>query len=493
MSARKLSLLVALSISGCGGGGNTPDAGPDAVDYTLGEAPQLAMPCTDSLTDVYTLPTGLPAMDDSHRGDVFRCSVTEKLTVPEVKAQLAVYNEGYPMATPGTVKTGFWTYRIAYRSTRNTVNNARAEGDMAAVLIIPAKPIDGAPLVVFGHGSVGVASKCAPSRLDLSGGVQDQDYPTPLYRLAAYGFPVIAPDYSGYSYGQTIGYFNAEDEAHAILDATRAAAKLLPSPPEKVVFVGHSQGGHAVLSAQSYAKSYGMSGNLVGVATLAPFWSSMSIWAAVAIDGGPTMLTTAGSANTILYAMEYAYAAGELRAPGTGVSVFKTSLQTAARDVFLNECYDGAGLQALGDKPSDIFDSTYVNSVGGLCALSFTPDCGMDPAAMWKARWAEDRPPIDGKSAPILAYFGTGDQVVTLGRAGCAQKKIKADIAAVAGATTNVTYCKEENAGHRDIVRSAAADYVMEWVAAKAGVGPEPAACTPLPATQACEQPPNDY
>src|SRR5690242_17962997 len=93
MSARKLSLLLALSISGCGDDAQTtPDAKPDAIDYSIGEAPPLAQPCTDSIGDLYTVPSGLPAMDDTHRGDVVRCTVTEKLTVPEIKAQIAAYN-----------------------------------------------------------------------------------------------------------------------------------------------------------------------------------------------------------------------------------------------------------------------------------------------------------------------------------------------------------------------------------------------------------------
>ena len=55
------------------------------------------------------------------------------------------------------------------------VNGVRAEGDSAAVLIVPAKPLPGAPLVVWGHGSVGIAPQCAPSRLDLSAPPSDQE------------------------------------------------------------------------------------------------------------------------------------------------------------------------------------------------------------------------------------------------------------------------------------------------------------------------------
>lgn len=465
--------FVSLLVIGCGDDpAVTPDAAPDAIDYSIGAHPQLAMPCTDAQADVFTLPSDLPAMDDSHRGDVFRCAITEKLTIPDIRAQIDAYNEGYPTATPGVVQSGFWTYRVAYRTQRNTIGSVRAEGDTAATLIIPAKPLPGAPLVVAGHGSVGFAAQCAPTRLDLSGPVQDEDYPPMLYRLAGYGYTVIAPDYAGFSYGQTPGYFNAEDEAHAVLDATRAAAKILPSPPTKVVFVGFSQGGHAVLAAHSYAKSYGMEGELVGVVAMAPLWSTMSMWAAIPASG---MYNTTNDTNTVLYAMAYAYAAAELR-EGTGAAVFETSKRAAAVEVINGaECYDKAKMMALGNLPSEFFDPSYLSVVGG-CALNNT----CTGAEAWQAWWKEDRPPIDPNGAPILALFGGADQTVNAGRATCAKQKLTADLAAASAATTNVQYCVTPNLDHRDMPRGPAPDYINEWIAAKAGVGSEPAACMPF-------------
>jgi len=476
------------ALIGCG---DDAQVKPDAIDYTLGEAPALAMPCADQRDAVYTLPTGLPAMDDSHRGDVFHCAITEKITVPDIKAQIAAYDEAFSASTVPTVNSGFWTYRIAYRTTRVTISAARAEGDTAAVLIIPAKPLAGAPLVVFGHGSTGVAPKCAPSRLDLSAAATDQDYPPMLYRLASYGYTVIAPDFSGYSYGQPPGYFNAEDEAHAILDATRAAAKILPTPPDKVVFVGHSQGGHAVLAAQSYSKSYGMQGTLVGVAAFAPLWMSMSLWAAATTGAANLMTANAADVNAILYAMEYAYSAGELRDPGHGVDVFQTAKQTAAKDTILNECYDGAKLQTLGATPADFFEMNYVNNVGAACAVNpFTPDCTSAEAMLWKARWLEDRPPLDKSSAPIILFFGAMDTLVTTGRAECGRKKIAADLM---GGTTTATSCYNDVAAHRDIIRGSDPEYLNKWIAAKGGVGADPGSCPEFPAGRVCQTPPNDY
>jgi len=490
------SLSLFLMIAACGSDNNHPTDAPKAVDApadappeTLGPPPDLAMPCTDAEADVYTLPSSLPTMDDSHRGDVFRCAKAESLSKTKVDSQIAAYNTGFTGTTTTASVSGFWSFRIAYRSERNTVSNARAEGEMAAFLLVPEHPLANAPLVVFGHGSVGVAAGCAPTKLDLSGAVQDQDYPPMLYRLAGAGFTVIAPDYNGFSYNQPPGYFNAEDEAHSLLDATRAAAKILPAPPAKVVIVGHSQGGHAVLAAHSYAEAYGMTGQLVGVAAIAPLWSSMDLFAAGATPAG--MLTTATDVNSILYAMEYAYSAGELRdGTGHGVDVFATAKQAAAKDAMLGgECYDSAKLQALGATPGDFFDSNYVNTVGMGCALGGT--CTDPLAVKWKAIWGQDRPAIDATGAPLLIMFGGSDTFVNPNRALCAKKKLTADLAA-GTATTTIKYCSDDAAGHRDLVRDASADYVLKWIASQAGAGADPGACTDLPAGT-CQAIPQEY
>lgn len=496
--------FVPLFAVGCGNG--THNSSPDMAmpPTTLGPAPALAIACTDKAADVYTLPTGLPAMDMSHRGDVFHCAVTESLTAAKVNSQIDDYNKNmfgttYMDTEPGNVTSGFWTYRVAYRTLRITPTGGGtpAEGDSAAVLVIPEKPLAGAPLVVWSHGSVGIAPKCAPSMLDLSAPVSDQDFPLNIYKLAGYGYTVIAPDYAGFSYGQPPGYFNAEDEAHSVLDATRAAANLLTTPPDKVVIVGHSQGGHAVLAAQSFAKAYGMKGTLAGVVAYAPLWISMSVWAGAATSVG--MLMTSTDTSAILYAMEYPYSSSALHGdPAGGADVFQTAKQQAIKDTLLGgACYDAAKLQALGATPADFFDANYVNNVGLACGASPTPDCTMAPstpagdAPLWKARWIADRPPLDAKSAPMLIWFGGMDTTVKPGWAGCVRDRVNSDIGT--SGTTMAKFCYDAAAQHRDIVRGPAADYVNQWIAARAGIGAEPTACTPFPSTTACAPPTNDY
>lgn len=484
------SCAAVLAMTACGGGGGkSPDAAVhdgkpiDAPAETLGPAPDLAIACTDAVTDIYNLPSGLPTMSDAHRGDVFHCAVTESLSAYKVNAQIAGYNVNYPNAASPTESSGFWTYRIAFRSERNTLSSARAEGDMAAVLLVPEHPLTGAPLVVYGHGSVGIAAKCAPSLESLAATPNDKDFPPPLYRLAGAGYTVIMPDYAGFSYAQPPGYFDAEDEAHGILDATRAAANVLKTPPDKVVFIGHSQGGHAVVAAQAYAASYGHAGTLVGVAAFAPLWSSLDLFAAATTPGVALMTSNADDQGAILFSMEYAYSAGELQAGsdgsgGHGVDVFVPSKQAAAKDTMLGgECYDSAKLQALGASPADFFDSTYINDVGVSCALSGS--CNDALQLLWKSHWDADRPAIDANGASMLVVLGGKDTLVNPGRAQCAMDKWTSDLGSAA--TARITYCYDSTAAHSDLVRTADVDTVLQWIASQAGIGSAPT-CTAPPA-----------
>ena len=69
--------------------------------------PELAMACSDALADVYTLPSNLPAMDDTHRGDVFRCATTESLSAYKVNKQIDAYNIGYMNTVAGHATSRF--------------------------------------------------------------------------------------------------------------------------------------------------------------------------------------------------------------------------------------------------------------------------------------------------------------------------------------------------------------------------------------------------
>ena len=176
---------------------------------------------------------------------------------------------------------------------------------------MPDHPQAGGPLVVFAHASVGIGTVVrAVDCYDLVGDVAGDDHRGAVLGLAGYGWVLMVPDYAGFGYGEAPGWSIAEDEAHSVLDATRAAKQLLPSLTGKVAFVGHSQGGHSVLSAQSFAKSYGMEGELIGVAAYAPLWLSAYAWAGILAPAAG--YTTTNGAYTIMYDLDYFYSHGEM-------------------------------------------------------------------------------------------------------------------------------------------------------------------------------------
>jgi pimeloyl-ACP methyl ester carboxylesterase len=475
-------LVATTAAAGCGAASNGP--------------PKLLVACSDrdpgtyGTSDFYTLPQDLPAFDASHRGDVFKCDNLDSFAPADVNALLADSDyTGAPVTAP------FTTYRIAYRTERATPADATApvEGDSAALLLVPEKP-NNLPLVVFAHGSVGIAESCAPSRHDLRAAPTDGynfDYIVSMLALAGHGFTVIAPDYAGFAYGQPPGYFSAADEAHAVLDATRAAAQVLPPErrPGKVVLMGHSQGGHAVLSAQALAGSYGVAGDLVGVAAFAPYWISMAAYAAVSSLLATTQFTTTDNSRVILFSSMYFYSSsGLLDGIDHRLDVFASDKRAAVEKVLRGgPCYDTAGLEQLGRTAYSFFDSTFSSEVGADCAID--GQCTTPLSAKWRARMEANRPLLDPAGAKVLIWNGGTDLFISPGYAQCGRDHMAANGALDAV----VTNCYDATLGHNNIIRRSPSDFVHEWIANVAGAGAAPAACTPFPTDLTCTEPPKNF
>ena len=142
------------------------------------------------------------------------------------------------------------------------------ETQATALVFTPqtVKPAGGWPLVVWAHGTTGVADACAPSRQGLKG----NEYF--IAKLLAAGYAVVAPDYEGL--GEPSGkeshpFLNLKSAAYSITDAVVAASKLLDNTAEtRWSVVGHSQGGHAALGAAQYASRAQL--NYKGAIAIAP-------------------------------------------------------------------------------------------------------------------------------------------------------------------------------------------------------------------------------
>ncbi|WP_337080669.1 alpha/beta hydrolase [Acinetobacter pittii] len=113
-------------------------------------------------------------------------------------------------------------------------------------------PVGGWPIVVWAHGTTGVADACAPSKAALADSTKDL-----ISKLLAAGYVVVAPDYEGLGTPDIHPFLNVKSEAFSITDAVVAARNYLSQrnllTSKKWLTIGHSQGGHAALGAAQYA------------------------------------------------------------------------------------------------------------------------------------------------------------------------------------------------------------------------------------------------
>ncbi len=162
-------------------------------------------------------------------------------------------------------------YRIEYRSS----DGVKGQGGRtdSAVVFIPfgPEPKGGWPVMVWAHGTVGIAHDCAPS-LNVRT-ARDSQY---LNTWLSLGYAIVAPDYPGLGSDGLHHYLNARGEAWSILDGVRAALTAFPLK-NQLVLVGQSQGAHAAFSAAGYQPTYAPELNVIGtVLTGTPYFTPSS-------------------------------------------------------------------------------------------------------------------------------------------------------------------------------------------------------------------------
>ena len=162
-----------------------------------------------------------------------------------------------PLNPPATV------WRILYHSRSRTGADIAVSG--FALIPDTAAGREGRQVYAWGHGSVGQADRCAPSR-DVRDNLPPYGGP-----LVAHGVALVATDYQGLGTPGEPTVYDGIAEGHAILDSIRAI-KQLPGVGTlgSAVIAGHSQGGGAALWAAELARSYASELDLRGVLALAP-------------------------------------------------------------------------------------------------------------------------------------------------------------------------------------------------------------------------------
>jgi uncharacterized membrane protein HdeD (DUF308 family)/pimeloyl-ACP methyl ester carboxylesterase len=155
--------------------------------------------------------------------------------------------------------------RILYTTTGLNGKITPASGLVVVSSSAPARPL---PVLLWEHGTTGVAQKCAPSILKepfTAGAMFIQD------QVLAHGWALVAPDYLGLGASPPHPYLVGVPAARSALDAVRAARQLgsIRLSNDTVVW-GHSQGGGAALWTGIEQPTYAPDVPLSGVAALAP-------------------------------------------------------------------------------------------------------------------------------------------------------------------------------------------------------------------------------
>ena len=121
--------------------------------------------------------------------------------------------------------------------------------------------------VVWGHGTTGLADKCAPST---SQAVFWPEARAAVAKLLGKGWTVAAPDYPGLGTALPHPYLVGNSEGRSIIDSVKAARNLDAALSTQYAVDGHSQGGQGALFAGQLAPAYDGALVLKGVAAIAP-------------------------------------------------------------------------------------------------------------------------------------------------------------------------------------------------------------------------------
>jgi dienelactone hydrolase len=465
-----LLLLASIFHTACSSS-NEPDADTMTGDAGDDSALDIDIACDDTIDSIYADPGPLPAS----KGAVLRCARDQDLSADDIAKALPEY-VGKPFTS------GAHVYRILYRTERG--DDANTPATSSAAVLVPTVPrASKLPLVVVSHGTRGQGAPCAASKL------------AELYQtgpLVGAGYVVIAPDLAGFNnYGAKNNppsiYAGATDVGKSTLDGAKALRNMVGSAlSDKIVLVGHSQGGHTTLAALAMSASYDAGGTIAGVFVYTPLWISQASW------GGLPLLATSFPFKdyTLLNsaAIWYMYTHGEaLDGPGHGGDIFRPGVRAAIKNFQDNVCMeDAAGpLQALGETIVDVYDPSFSDAVAGPVGLG--APCDNDLCKKWAARFAADRPHLKGSAlkVPIQIAYGGADKSIPPERLACVLDRLDVDKAAY-------ELCIEPGADHPGVVYKRA-DFANAWIAARTLGEPDPPACdTPFMRPDCATPPPND-
>jgi pimeloyl-ACP methyl ester carboxylesterase len=153
-------------------------------------------------------------------------------------------------------------YRVMYVST--TVRGTPTP--VTGLIVVPNKaaPPGGYPVVSWGHGTNGMADKCAPS-LDPTSAVPVAN------QLLDQGWELTASDYQGEGTPGLLPYIAGDSAARNTIDIVRAARSVAAAhASDNYVVWGHSEGGQTAMFTLKIGPTYAPELHMKGVVAGAP-------------------------------------------------------------------------------------------------------------------------------------------------------------------------------------------------------------------------------
>lgn len=159
--------------------------------------------------------------------------------------------------------------RLLYSSSDGLADTGAVVVSGALFLPEGESPEGGWPLLLWSHGTVGIADKCAPT---WTGYVPFHD--EHLSEWLNEGYAIVASDYQGLGTVGTHPYLATRPAAYSNLDVIRAVQSGGFPISDRVVLAGQSQGAGAAIATAGYAPAYAPEIDIRGViATGVPFFT----------------------------------------------------------------------------------------------------------------------------------------------------------------------------------------------------------------------------
>jgi hypothetical protein len=320
------------------------------------------------------------------------------------------------------IPEGARAWRILYSTTGMDGRPVAVSGLVIAGATALASP-GPRPVLAWAHGTIGVARGCAVSLLDDPAPI----LATPLDRILAQGWVVVATDYIGLGGPGVHPYLVGDVTGRSVIDSVRAARALDSGVQldDRYAVWGESQGGHAALwTGIEAARGYAPELHLVGVGAAAP-----------ATDLGPLLEaaqgTTPGKVLTSEAVSSWSRVYPDLDFDAAVARRARAPVRAIARRCLAPDFFVVAAQTVVLPKRLLRIDIT------------------TDPA--WSRRVRENTPD-GGIDAPVLVAQGMKDQIVS--------PAVQARWVARRCAAGQEIDFRREPRGHIDIMRSAGPELI---------------------------------